>query len=524
MVAQQTQRRDDVAPKSSATASPTAAAAPRQALRGLPFEEQEKLLTPGPEHGPGEAAPPQAQSEKPPTHSRAPAAADAEAPAAPAQEAAPAPATAVLTDAEVARAMTLARYTPLPPETMQALQTRLGMSNPSCILDRETVQAIAGFRLAETAAAEAAAVEAAALAAAEPTKSKSKSKPKPKRKPKVDKDLKAKLGVPDRDWIKKLGIEMVVGTQKFGKSSKGSEGGTPAEDAACMKHHKTDYNGYLKSLGTMEFLGSWITGHPELLKRLAQAERFLAARYPEAKDSNELAKRLGITRVGSLRVSSEKRSESNHGIGFAIDVNPGTNPWVFGNSGRSKQNEAIPKVLTRVAAFMGAGKRLTGAEIAKMAQTMSTTEIVAELGAVDAALEDYRKLGKLPKDALAEKIQERLSDSKVKEMGGAEFWALKIPFDDELMHKYIDDQGDKDDERKNQSRGFLDMDAVVIQALRDVAGLRWGGSDFGASENGDMMHFDGYGTIGTCTNLMSSIRSERKKAATTKSDAAAPKG
>jgi len=515
MVAQHTQRRDDVAPKSSVTTAPAPSAAPKQALRGLPFEEQEKLLAPGPEHGPDQAPP-----DKQAMHSQAPS--EKEAAPSGAEDSTPAPVSEALTDAEVARAMTLARYTPLPPETMQALQTRLGMSNPSCVLDRETVQAIASYRLAATAAAEAAAAEAAALAPEEPAKGKRKAKKKKPKKKKVDKDQKAKLGVPDRDWVKALGIEMVVGTQKFKKAGTQSKGTASAEDAACMKHHKTDYAGYLKSLVAMEFLGDNIDGHPELLKRLAQAERFLAARFPEAKDSKELGKRLGITRVGSIRVSSDTKNESNHGIGFAIDVNPGTNPWVFGNSGRANQNKAMPIVLERMATFMGAGKSLNGAEIAKMAKTMSTSEIVAELGVVDAALEEYRKLGKLPPDALAAKIEERMSDPDVaaKKPG---YWAEKIPFDDKLLHGYIDDQGDKDEQKKNKSRGFLDMEAVVIQALRDVAGLRWGGSDFGASENGDMMHFDGYGTIGTCTNLMSTIRKERKKAAATKADDTAPK-
>ncbi len=41
-----------------------------------------------------------------------------------------------------------------------------------------------------------------------------------------------------------------------------------------------------------------------------------------------------------------------------------------------------------------------------------------------------------------------------------------------------------------QGLGFLDLDRDLVIALRDVAGLAWGASDFGGSANGDFMHFD----------------------------------
>lgn len=51
---------------------------------------------------------------------------------------------------------------------------------------------------------------------------------------------------------------------------------------------------------------------------------------------------------------------------------------------------------------------------------------------------------------------------------------------------------------RNPAHGFLDLRREVVIALVSVGGLRWGASDFGAQESGDIMHFDlgshaGYG-------------------------------
>ncbi|WP_264653279.1 hypothetical protein [Actinoplanes cyaneus] len=39
-------------------------------------------------------------------------------------------------------------------------------------------------------------------------------------------------------------------------------------------------------------------------------------------------------------------------------------------------------------------------------------------------------------------------------------------------------------------RGFLDIPRDVVLALVTVGGMRWGASDFGPRESGDIMHFD----------------------------------
>lgn len=43
---------------------------------------------------------------------------------------------------------------------------------------------------------------------------------------------------------------------------------------------------------------------------------------------------------------------------------------------------------------------------------------------------------------------------------------------------------------RDPTRGFLNLHRDLVIALRDAAGLAWGAVDFGASESGDVMHFD----------------------------------
>jgi hypothetical protein len=43
---------------------------------------------------------------------------------------------------------------------------------------------------------------------------------------------------------------------------------------------------------------------------------------------------------------------------------------------------------------------------------------------------------------------------------------------------------------RNPVRGFVNLRKEIVVAMCDAGGLRWGASDFGSAENGDVMHFD----------------------------------
>ena len=485
--------------ESRAGASPSTherrATTPVQQLRGQPYAVQAKALSP-------DAQPSFVQQEAKLKPADAP---DGKAPvptnSAPDANAPAEPAAPLLTDAEVAEAMAIYRKNPLPFEAVAAFQAKVKLA-PTGVMDKPEVLAVAGIKLGPKPADD---------QAAPALQKKAKAKHVPKSK--------ARFGVPDVAFMRSQGIEVEAVKPKFDKAGAGTKGSAPAEDAACQHLFGQSYNQYLGTLGKMTFLGRPVIGHNDLLARLAAAERFLHSKYSEANgDSATLGKRLGVTSVSHLRPSTESSDQMNHGIGFAIDLNPGTNPWVFGNTGRSTQNAAIPVVLERAAAFLGKGGSLTANKIAKMSKTMTTQELVAELGGADKNLEEYRALAKMDQSDLEALIDKRLGESPaVKKLGDKGFWKTKIPFDNLIMGKYIEDQASKA-EKANHTGGFMDLQPIVIQAMRDVAGLRWGATDMG-KESGDMMHFDGYGTIAKCNQVRGAIDVERKKMATP-----APKG
>lgn len=77
--------------------------------------------------------------------------------------------------------------------------------------------------------------------------------------------------------------------------------------------------------------------------------------------------------------------------------------------------------------------------------------------------------------------------------GDAEFWYFRILLDYELVRiPMIAGQPGPDAPAKTRrpGNGFLTLRQHVVEALCDIGHLRWGACDFGAGENGDMMHFD----------------------------------
>ena len=48
---------------------------------------------------------------------------------------------------------------------------------------------------------------------------------------------------------------------------------------------------------------------------------------------------------------------------------------------------------------------------------------------------------------------------------------------------------------RNPTRGLMYLTRDLVTAMCDVGDFRWGGSDFGAEESGDTMHFDAGGHL-----------------------------
>src|SRR5690606_8411081 len=90
---------------------------------------------------------------------------------------------------------------------------------------------------------------------------------------------------------------------------------------------------------------------------------------------------------------------------------------------------------------------------------------------------------------------------------GAAWWKAAMKKDEKFLLGRMTDA----DGKESKGAGFMDYEKETVTALRDAAGLRWGGADLGG-DSGDLMHFDG-GTMGTAIALRNATRKARAEAA-----------
>jgi|GEM_PF-1929439 len=312
---------------------------------------------------------------------------------------------------------------------------------------------------------------------------------------------------------------------------------TPAEDEALSRFG--GYAGYIAGLGTMTFLGRPVVGHPAFLDRLRLAEHFLQRRFPQHQGSAALGQHLGISTVVGFR-QTVKRDQMMHGLGFAIDLNPPNNPWIAGDTGKKdirgrdgeqlasdarggqagglvNANDITVEISRRACAFMGAGEPVD-VDTLKGLGELPTTQIFATLQASNLALRRYRELADVSDEELrmaAEQAVARGDDAAA--MGDVSFWMRQIRLDDKLVRapaRRRDQQSRRTnwDSPESTNKGFMDLEGVVVQAMRDVAGLRWGAVDQ-SDASGDVMHFDAYTRDQLASSLRRKVRAARARRA-----------
>lgn len=275
-----------------------------------------------------------------------------------------------------------------------------------------------------------------------------------------------------------------------GKAASGqSVGVNAAEDAAVQKHGFKDLADYVSQFKKIQFLGHSVVGHTEFIARLRLAQAALAGIFPNLSDK-EIGDKLGVTEVSHYRPSTEAFSQLYHGLGFAIDLNPRNNPWILGDTGKSKENKTeTAEVIARACAFMGFGAAVTASTMKAMANA-TTEEAWESLNASSSALRDYRAMNGNRAAVEAHLARPDVpADIKAK---GVDYWVEKIAADHLAFAKRNWKKGNTDD-------GFMDMPKILVQAMRDAAGLNWGAIEQG-DQSGDTMHFDGR-HISTAKNI-----------------------
>ncbi|MEZ4269661.1 MAG: hypothetical protein R3F39_25150 [Myxococcota bacterium] len=360
------------------------------------------------------------------------------------------PATGPLSKADMVKAMADYRKHPIDPDWVASFQAAIGVP-VSGIVDEATMQ---GF---------------------------------------AQKQKEAGIAKPDpKFWTaagKKLALQFAPGlagvdqsrASEPGKATSGQKVGVnAAEEAAVMKHGYASLADYVSKFESIQFLGKTALGHPEFVARLRLAQAALAGVFPKLSDK-EIGKELGVTEISHYRPSTEAFSQLYHGLGFAIDLNPRNNPWILGDTGKSAENKAeTAEVIARACKFMGSGTAVTASTMSALAKA-TTEEAWESLNASSSALRDYRAMN--GNRAAIEAHLARPDVAAEIKAKGVDYWVDKIAADHLAFAK-------RNWKKGNTDNGFMDMPKILVQAMRDAAGLNWGAIEQG-DQSGDTMHFDG---------------------------------
>jgi len=280
----------------------------------------------------------------------------------------------------------------------------------------------------------------------------------------------------------------------------------PADKAAQAVGY-ADYKSYASDMGPVSFLGVSLRqlqsdgrAHTYLAERLALAENFLRGLYADqvAKAASDPSAKLkgddlvahlaGWNKVGGASYETGETDRKagrahQHTMGLAIDIDPSANGWIWDTHHDS--HPSMDKHLGMASRMFG-GKAFTAGKIDYLSDNTSTEELHADVSKASGAFGSYLKWGKqwLAKYEADEKgttpaiiadLQTRgvkeADEAMVKDMMWFAGW-----FNDASY-------------RKGMSQ-LTTIKMPLLVALRDVAGLSWGGTEMGSKENGDFMHFD----------------------------------
>ncbi|HUQ04253.1 MAG TPA: SH3 domain-containing protein [Kofleriaceae bacterium] len=250
------------------------------------------------------------------------------------------------------------------------------------------------------------------------------------------------------------------------------------------------------------FLGTSISAHPTLVWRLARAEAHLESQFNLS--GAALRRRLQV----SPGYSVHRNRDAYHHFALAIDINYSTNPYVGaqGGSNRPADREALAAIW-RACLLTGSGEALSpSTSWARHSGAGSTAALYDSFQQSNRALEQYLgargnaaqiqqwiAAGNLQRQvAPPSEVPAAMLSAERLRAADAAAWAQQIEADFTATHGarargsnwWMTGGGQR------SALGFMNLDRDLVIALRDIGGLAWGASDFGAGANGDFMHFD----------------------------------
>ncbi len=285
--------------------------------------------------------------------------------------------------------------------------------------------------------------------------------------------------------------------------SHGAGKDTPEEVAFASAHG--GYAGFVSTqLKTGTFLGKTVVAHPDFHDRLANAAAYLRSKHPAGTTDEQIAEALGIRKVVSFRPTTADFDQMYHGIGFAIDLNPEQNNWHIGRGDNTWQ---LNRILGRVNQLFGATEVRSALGMAANSKKLATEGAYEAIAKANTQLRRYRELAN-DRGQLEAYLASASCPENVRKLGVAH-WARVLAEDEKVMARTSAKQGGLmgPDGKPDHSSGFMDLKLLAVQAMRDAAGLRWGGTDLGG-DSGDLMHFDG-GFMNSAVTLRSKVQKAR---------------
>lgn len=270
-------------------------------------------------------------------------------------------------------------------------------------------------------------------------------------------------------------------------------GATSAKDRTAQDMGYASFAAYREAWGddSVTFLGNdfGTPAHPYLRARIRVAETYLRNRVksPDGRklDDAGIMKALNWNGKGNASYAHQPSSHMTHqhAMGLAIDIDPGQNPYLFDHSVENADFwVGLFEHLFRHATKLYGGEPLTAATMLQWSQQSSTEELFQR---VSAASQSFSQLLALSTHARGDESATGEISTKLAH-AGYEGDALKTAVHEVAVanHHFHQQQG------RAAAKAPTNLTQEMVIALRDVAGLAWGGTEMSSIENGDFMHFD----------------------------------
>jgi hypothetical protein len=321
------------------------------------------------------------------------------------------------------------------------------------------------------------------------------------------------------------GVELFFAAVDGDGGKKTDRTATRRADRVAQAMGYESYKTYSGQLKKFTFLGvkpadGKDKAHPHLIARLQAAEAFLKQRHGDDVTPAKIGWQGGL--VGTYHTDEnqiEKGTAHFHTMGLAVDFDPSINGYLYPQSDlksqtitnmqaknkeieernkNKKPDEALEElfdahgiatewvkqstnfmdVAFTQAGYLFSAVVLTKAKMMEWSNTLSTEELHARIASAAAALKQYIDLAKSGTDKA---IIDRFVAAGFTEAQARE----ALPEMRKFPERY---NGGFSRKHTNGLPTTHSLDLMV--ALRDVAGLTFGGSEMSHGDNGDFMHFD----------------------------------